>query len=141
MSLQARLIDAKMLYANGRYEGALLMVLVTIAATARKRYPKEKWSDNKSFRKFFKEELSKRLPFKSLSILCDGKQEFIEDLFYTYMRCNLVHEAELAPQIKFEPGEAITMGGGDQFVFTHGWLDLLASIVEQAPENANEFSI
>jgi len=39
MSIRDRLDDARILFANGRRDGALLSVLVAVAATSRRRYP------------------------------------------------------------------------------------------------------
>jgi len=40
IGVQARVEDAGVLADNGRYEGALLMLLIAVAATSRKRYPR-----------------------------------------------------------------------------------------------------
>ena len=39
MSIEDRLADADILWKHGRHEGALLSVLVAVAATARKTFP------------------------------------------------------------------------------------------------------
>lgn len=58
MSVHDRLDDARVLYAAGRRTGALLSVLVAVAATSRKRYPKSDVpSDGDAFRKFVAEEM------------------------------------------------------------------------------------
>lgn len=63
MSVRDRLEDAYILYQNGRKEGALICTLIAVAATSRKRYPdRNKVKDNKAFKKFISEELSKYGP-------------------------------------------------------------------------------
>lgn len=72
MSLRDRIIDAELLWRNGRTEGALLSVLLAVEVTARKRYPigtksktrvnkktgqRQKMGDGEAFRTFLKEEL------------------------------------------------------------------------------------
>jgi len=39
IGVQARIEDAGILADNGRYEGAMLMLLIAVASTSRKRYP------------------------------------------------------------------------------------------------------
>ena len=54
---------AGLLFQNGRKEGALMLVLIAVAATSRKRYPKSIISgDGQAFRKFASEEMSKYAP-------------------------------------------------------------------------------
>jgi hypothetical protein len=40
MSIMTRIEDADLLFQLGRKEGALLLVLIAVAATSKKRYPK-----------------------------------------------------------------------------------------------------
>lgn len=40
MSIRDRIEDAKLLWRDGRKEGAFIQILITAAATARKRYPR-----------------------------------------------------------------------------------------------------
>lgn len=70
MSIKARLDDAVVLYENGRKEGALLLILVAVAATSRKRYPEitpsrlytnQTMKDKEAFTLFLKDEMPKIL--------------------------------------------------------------------------------
>jgi len=40
IGVQARVEDAGVLADNGRYEGALLVLLIAVSSTSRKRYPR-----------------------------------------------------------------------------------------------------
>ena len=66
IGVQARVEDAGILADNGRYEGALLMLLIAVAATSRKRYPhgtpskqnpKNNMSDHEAFATFLRDEI------------------------------------------------------------------------------------
>ena len=57
MTLAQRLDDARVLYANGCYDGALLSVLIAVAATSRRRFSKTIYkSDGHAFIAFLLEE-------------------------------------------------------------------------------------
>ena len=52
MSIKNRIRAAQILYVNGQREGALLLVLIAVAATSRKRYPKERTKDREALTSF-----------------------------------------------------------------------------------------
>ncbi len=56
MSIVDRLNDARLLFGQGRRDGALLSVLVAVAATSRKRYPRSRFSDEQAFIRFLLDE-------------------------------------------------------------------------------------
>lgn len=56
MSILERLEDARFLYHNGRRDGALLSVLVGVAATSRRRYPHPANGDRDAFVRFLLDE-------------------------------------------------------------------------------------
>ena len=138
MSIDARIRDAKILLSHGRYEGALLMVLVALAGTSRKRYPQEAQSDREAFIKFFDEEWPRhksglgdfecfrcrqdgtrerlRLDtsdlggcMKELRVEVGGKRYGFAEVFYKYMRCYLVHEAALPGEVLVVPGSKVVL--------------------------------
>ena len=146
MSVKTRLEDAKVLYANGHREGALLMVLIAVAATSRKRYPKP-MGDRQAFTKFVGEEMETitRGPggsasIRNFNIEYLGKMMPLQDLLYEVVRCNLAHEGQLPDTIVFEPDMGLRVEvDPDKITFTDGLLDGLCYAVVQAPENSDLF--
>ena len=141
MSVKDRLEDARILYANGRKEGALLSVLVAVAATSRKRYPKGTMKDSDAFTKFVGEEMRTITGCgENLNIQFRGNMMPLQDLLYKYMRCELAHEAELPEDIIFEPGRSLRVEVTDkQVIFSDRLLEGLSRAVAMAPENADVF--
>jgi len=56
MSIRERLDDARILFAQGRRDGALLSVLIAVAATSRRRYPRTTMRDDEAFIRFLLDE-------------------------------------------------------------------------------------
>ncbi|MDH4240222.1 MAG: YhcH/YjgK/YiaL family protein [Phycisphaerae bacterium] len=138
--IRARLQDAEILYRNGRKEGALLSVLVAVAATSKKRYPKVK-SDKEAFIKFAGEEMFKitggirkyRLKFRNEIIT-------LEDLLYKFVRCELAHEGNIPEDIVFEENYDQRYVVTDrQIILPYRLLKGLALAVIEAPENKDLF--
>jgi hypothetical protein len=141
MSVKDRLIDAQILYSNGRKEGALLSVLVAISATARKRYPRMIKNDGDSFQSFLSEELPRIIRIGQFNIKYRNEMVRLEQLLYSYIRCNLAHEAVLPQDIHFEPGDSLKVNvQDDRITFSDHLIDILATAVIQAPENLDEFA-
>ena len=139
-----RLDDARVLWANRRKIGALLMALIAVAGTSRKRYPQSHIkSDKKAFTKFIKDEMASGSFFggnRSLgtfNINFRGKMCEFQDILYEVIRCELVHEADMPEDILFEPGAGFQVTVDEKKItFSDGLLDCLGRIVEKAPENA-----
>jgi hypothetical protein len=126
--IAARIDDARVLWAAGRREGALLSVLVAVAARARRSYPN--LGDGDRFRRFLAESVSWKL-----SAEFRGAVVPVEQIFYKWMRCSLLHEAGLPEDITWiEDGDpaALTVraGGAPEFVLklSTGWVDWLAAL-------------
>ncbi len=142
MSVQNRIEDALLLWANRRQEGAFLTVLVAVAATARKRFPDRKVvSDREAFERFLEAAHSIRL-----SVEYRGDCHRIEHIFYKWFRCELVHEGGLPIDIEFMPDEnpnllSVRAGGAPEFTLkvSQGWFHHLVGAVAAAPENAGLF--
>ena len=143
MSIRDRIEEAVLLYKNARPTGALLEILVAVAGTSRKRWPRQKFpamGDREAFVRFLKEQRSKVMPWGDVRFTLSGKEWLLEDFLYEAMRCHLQHEGELpshitfggprAPQFSFQKDHVVI---GDQF------LDDLARAVIGAKENANLF--
>ena len=103
MSIKTRVDDAEHLWAEGRKEGAWVQALIAAAATARKRYPRP-MSDNKAFKSFICDVASVIMTGSTdgpgpiyIEFYSDkrGDGRKLEDIFYTELRCNLLHEGEL----------------------------------------------
>ena len=165
MSVIERIEDAKLLWNAGRKEGAFVQILIAVAATARKRYPKppkgvkpvrddqrprpgEYAKDDKSFKTFMLDEMDKitdgmkyhvAFPFQG------NDKTPLEDILYTHLRCHMVHEGETPPTITFtepviEDGKSYSvLKLTDPLGFPEMWMWNLARVVAQAPENRDLF--
>jgi hypothetical protein len=146
MSIKERIKDADILFKLGRKEGALFLVLVAVAATSRKRYPKIK-DDGKAFKKFVSEEMSKYAPGwkkdTKVQIKFRGKPLWMPHALYKYVRCNLAHEAELPEYISFkgENGFNVTVLNNEQLIISDAIFHYLRKIVIDAPENLDLFNL
>ncbi|MBX2851706.1 MAG: hypothetical protein KTR15_08180 [Phycisphaeraceae bacterium] len=153
MSIKDRIEDARFMYQNGRKDAALLSILVAIAATSRKRYPRELIGrDGDAFTKFLKEELlvvsggsAKNFYFKvpgsDIRKYPDSMMP-LENIFYEVVRCNLVHEEVIPTNVQFisdgNPGWSIEITD-DKLELSDSWIGGLDKVVEYAPENTEEF--
>lgn len=140
MSVIDKIIDAQLLYANGRKEGALLSVLVAVGATSRKRYPLGTKKDGEAFTSFLAEELTKVLRIGQFNIKFRDEMITLQDLLYKFVRCNLTHEAILPEDIKFETSDRLFVDVDDnRITFSDRLIDVLATVVSNAEENKDEF--
>lgn len=136
MSIEDRIADARLLWDHGRREGALLSALVAVAAASRQRFPR---SAGYSDRQAFTQLLSDALPW-NIAVEYRGKLVPVEELFYEWFRCQLVHEGRLPQDIQFlddvEP-EALVIraGGAPEYVLkvSPGWLATLARAATDRP--------
>jgi len=136
-----RVADAMLLRTNGHLKGALLMALVAVAATARKRYPAgREASDREAFVRFLESAHSVRL-----SVEFRGDLQPIEHVFYKWFRCELVHEGDVPYDVEFIDSERLEVraGGAPEFVLkiSHGWFIHFIGAVVTAPENAGLFNL
>ncbi len=138
MTVEARVDDARLLWRSGRREGAFLIALVAVAATARKQFPDRKSvGDRDAFERFLAAAHRVRL-----SVEYRGACHSIEHVFYKWFRCELFQEGGLLIDIEFMPGDgpgilAVRAGGAPDFVLkvSENWFDHLIAAVLQAPEN------
>ena len=140
MSVKARVQDASILWERGQREGAFLMALVAVAATARSRFVKSA-SDRDAFEQF----LQSAHPVR-LSVEYRGELQPIEHVFYKWFRCSLIHEGTLPMDIEFMPEVhpgvlSVRAGGAPEFVLrvSEGWFHHLIHAVRTAPENGEAF--
>jgi len=139
-AVQSRIDDAILLWERGRREGAFLSVLIAVAATARRRYPKMK--DREAFEQFLRDSHS-----VTLSVEYRGECHPIEHVFYKWMRCQLVHEGGIPIDIEFmqdvQPGSmSVRAGGAPEFILKigTGWFRHMIGSVVRAPENIDQYS-
>jgi len=153
MSIRDRCDDAAVLWEQKRYEGALLSLLVGIAATSRKRYPQETGlGDRVAFTKFLKEEIlvltqggaeniSIHLPQANPKYY-PTKTVPLEDIFYTYIRCTMAHEGGLPKYIQFTGGPSSGFQidtNNDTLKMSRSFIEHLNRVIIYAPENFDEF--
>ena len=141
MSIRTRIEDAEFLYKNGRKDGALLSILVALAATSRKRYPKTiKEKDGDAFTTFLGEELTKRIGVGKFMVKFRNKMILLQDLFYKFVRCELAHEAQIPEDIKFTKGDMLRVKVDEKEInLSEKLIDILFDIVIKAEENKEEF--
>lgn len=139
MSIRHRIEDALFLWENGRLEGAFLSVLVAVAASSKRRFPKEK--DRISFERFLEESVTVKL-----SVDFRGQLHTVEHILYKWLRCELLHEGQIPIDVQFMPdtelnSRTVRAGGFPEYVLklSVGWFYYLLSIVINAPENKDEF--
>lgn len=161
MSVKDRIEDARILWENDRIEGAVIQVLIAVAGTVRKRYPKP-MGDSKAFKKFVIDEIEKITngPTRNIDFYFRGNPHTpLEDIIYSFMRCTLVHEGCLPSDFTLTqpvPGHGKPRGRSpdgtpydcklinvlalnDVLGFPVGWVWNLVRVVAEAPENKGEF--
>jgi hypothetical protein len=130
------------LFAAGRLEGALISVLLGVAGTSRKRYPKSvEQGDGEAFRRFLMDERQKLTAGIEYKFEIDGEMLTLEAILYRFMRNALIHEAVLDDHFSFEYGDFLCdkRGTTDYFTFSSELVILLAFVVETAQENKGIF--
>ena len=147
MSIPDRLRDASILYSQGRRDGALLSVLIAVAATARRRYPRP-IKDRPAFTQFLSDEMvavtggavrnyNVRVPGADKSKY-PGEMMPLGVCLYEFVRCNLAHEATLPDNVEFvrtEDNGLFFEITDDVIRLSDSFMDGLARSVEYAPEN------
>lgn len=142
VSIPDRLADADLLWQQGHREGALLAVLVAVSATARRTLPDVK-GDGEAFVQFLK--TAHRW---TLGVEHRGASVDLDLLFYKWLRCELVHNAALPSDVRFENladdpmACSVRAGGAPEYVaiIGHGWYHFLVNAVRDAPANAGLFA-
>lgn len=133
----ARIEDAGVLADAGRVEGALLMLLVAVAATARKRYPS--MGDRKAFTLFLRDEMWRLVKEHSDVVLFRGRKRPVEEFLYEFLRCELVHNAmvpaDLQP-LRDEDLLTFDLPDGSRVGFSKLLLARLSDVIWKAPENS-----
>jgi hypothetical protein len=126
------------LWSNNRKESAFLLAVVCIAAVSKKRYRLEK--DGDAFRKTFRD-FQKNV---TLSVEFRGKLESIENIFYKWVRCELIHEGEIPIDITFmedvKPRSMSIRAGGSPSInlkIGTGWFFHIVNSLRESSESKN----
>jgi hypothetical protein len=133
LGIQNTINDAVFLWNSKRKKSAFLLALVSVSALSRRKYPNIK-SDKDAFIKTFQD-------FKKGALKAEYKGEplSIEEIFYKWIRCTLVHEAETPFDIEFiedkEPGMmSIRAGGAPDYLLKigSGWFSFIITSVQKS---------
>lgn len=126
--VDGRIDDALTLWRAGRREGAVLLAIVALVARARQDFSRP-MGEGESFRRYIQSRFPPRL-----SVEYRGKQWPIEDVFYKWFRCEIVHAGGLPVDMAFmddaEPGTlSVRAGGAPNYLLliSPGWFDQLLS--------------
>lgn len=122
MSIKQQVEDALFLAKNGRHLGALTNLMLAVAASSRKTFPKgqiksikepaKMMGDGEAFTLFLGGRIRKILfgdfggpdtGNSGISVNFKGNQLDVAYILYKYYRCELVHEGELPEDIEFSP--------------------------------------
>ena len=157
MSISVLLEDAGGLWRAGRKLGAFVLVLVTVSATSRKRYPRgtpsirnpgKDMGDGEAFKRFVLDEMGTIIggPNYNVAFPFQGRENVpLEEILYKHLRCLLLHEGAMPDSIyltetMYENGTALNvLKLTEPLGFPEGWINNLAVAVRLAPENASEF--
>jgi len=125
-----------------------LMLLVAVAATARKRYPvgtpsrrrpKQKMGDREAFTLFLNDEMWRLVREHSDVVHFRGRERPIEQFLYEFLRCELVHNAivpaDLQP-LRNEDLLTFDLPDGSRIGFSRLLLTRLNDVIWRAPENS-----
>lgn len=132
MTVLDRVDDGIALLQAGRLEGALLSACVAVAGAA--RIAKPDLRDRDAFIQFLQER--HMLAIKSVEYR--RKLWSIEEIFYYWMRCEIVHTATLPVDIGWmkpvEPGAFGLRAGGapdNKLLITPAWVDHFLGVAQQ----------
>lgn len=151
MSIKARIEEAELLWENGHKVGAWILTLIAAAGTSRKRYPRP-MKDGEAFKSFIRDVVPTivlGVPVTSgmRSMRLDLHETPLEDVFYHELRCNLLHEGTLSPNVSFSQSRVGEDGRlqadlvvGPPNKLPDFWVTHLMQAVREAPENASEFA-
>lgn len=166
MSVKTLVEDASFLQKNGRPLGALTILMLAIAGSSRKvfpkgiaksiKHPKDYMRDEECFCLFLGGRLNKIIggdlggsDAAECNILLNFKEKDITlaEILYKYYRNGLIHQAELPKEVAFTPikkaganNHGATISLGDTLVLDHGWIDILIEVVIKAKCNYEIFN-
>jgi hypothetical protein len=140
MSIRNRLEDAELLWKSGRLEGAFVLALVAVSATARRKFPRP-IGDQQAFEDFLDQGW-----FKKMHVEYRGELHQIRHIFYKWFRCELIHEGKLPVDVEIIPDSkpgvlGIRAGGAPEYILhvSQGWFHELVGTVIGAEVNRDQF--
>ncbi|NMM09208.1 MAG: hypothetical protein HHJ16_02910 [Polaromonas sp.] len=128
MTIREQVEDASFLAQNGRHVGALTTLMLAVAASSRRTFPKgtksrekpkEEMSDREAFTLFLGGRIRKILfgdfgaPDEGTSGISVGFRQAQHDVavvLYKYYRCELVHDGELPEDVEFSAAKQPSAG-------------------------------
>jgi hypothetical protein len=147
MSIAKRIKKAESDLVAQDHENALLQALIGVAGTSRKRYPSPQFGDREAFERFLRDDFNRKIqpnisirgPFQ---VTYNGEPHTLEHVLYKFVRCELIHEAGLPPNIRFvPPAEGFHLRvQQDRLEMGFGVIEILVRLVKEAPENAGLFA-
>lgn len=121
-TVRQRVEDALALWAMGRREGAFLLAIVAVITKARAQFP-QPMSEGEAFRRFIESKFATRI-----SVEYRGRLWPVEDIFYKWFRCEIVHAGGLPADVLWldaaGDGElSVRAGGAPDYVLlvSPGW--------------------
>lgn len=135
MNAKTLLEDAEALLRDGRFEGALAQVLIAVAGTSKKRYPRP-CPDNKAFMDFVRDEWYAIAPCTGMSAVLNGEEVPMEKILYKILRCTVLHEGEMPQELVFEESDNwFIRPETGRLVLSKNWITGLMRSVVLAKEN------
>ncbi|WP_312095496.1 hypothetical protein [Aminipila sp.] len=146
MAVSERVQEALIKLEEQDFDNALIQLSIAVDGTARKMYPNLKNAHRiKSFMK------AKRafIWWTLLNGLPDSDTEFclsfsdkgyvsIEDIMYKYIRCSLLHEGEMPPNITFDNVNYFKVNADSSLILPVGYLYSILWAVISSAENRDE---
>ena len=122
MSIKCHLEDAEFLWKSERLEGAFALVLIAVAATSRRVFPRP-IGDQKAFEDFLDQGW-----FKNIHVEYREELHQMRHIFYKWFRCELIHEGGLPVDVEIIPDSkpgvlSVRAGGTPEYTLqvSRGW--------------------
>jgi hypothetical protein len=115
------------------------MLLIAVAATSRKRYPR--LSDREAFTTFLRDEIWRLVREHDDFVVYHGRKQPMEEFLYDYLRCQLIHKGSTPVDLyPMRDGDVLTIDypDGSGVTFKRLFLTRLNYVVWRAPENSCE---
>lgn len=131
-----RLEDSRSLLLSKRFEGSLLVTLVAVAASSKLENPG--LNDKDAFVSYLEGSIVSRV-----SAEFRGEVHSLSYILYKWLRCNLVHEADIPPDINFvkssDDGLFVRAGGAPSYtlLISENLIDKLVDIIKHKTIDKN----
>jgi hypothetical protein len=151
MSVGNRITEAADKYVLGDYENCLIQVCIALDATAKRAFPTE--SGNQAFKHFVHDNmklitmvafqrgrsiLNLHLAHRNPKLRPDRDGVCaLQEILYHVVRCGLIHEGKLPPDMEFRPGRIVSLDGNHLVLPAESLMGLILAVVS-SPLNATE---